>query len=484
MTLIAGLLSSCMVGPNYVLPKVTVPTEFKEAKNQQTHKDWRPIKPQDTKDRGPWWTVFHDPVLNQLQEQLNRYNQNIAQAEANYRQALALVDEARAGLFPILAGSASLYRQKQGGGTTSIINTTGGDTTTSIATSNTTLAITPTTTIYSTVLYGTWEPDIWGAVRRAIEANVATAQSDAALLAVTRLSAQSALAQYYFEVRTVDLNQTLFDQTVQANKKLLQLARHQYSSGVASRADIVLAQTQVDTAESQAINNGILRGQYEHAIAVLMGRPPAFLSLHKKPYHFNVPAIPVEVPSLWLERRPDVAQAERLVQNTSALIGVTIATFYPNLTLTGSLTTSARSISRLIHTPAIGWSTGMQLAQTFFDAGLRRATVRAAKETYIAQVAAYRQTVLTAFQDVEDNLLALSLLSQQGIVQRKAAAHAQEALKLMINQYKAGTVSFSSVIASQITAYNAQKTANDVTGLQMTTAVGLIKALGGGWNRY
>lgn len=475
-------LSSCMVGPNYVRPKVVVPAQFKEDKTRlKKSKLWKPIKPQDAVERGPWWTVFHDPVLNELEEELNRYNQTIAQTEASYRQSQALVDQARAGLFPTLAGSASLFRQKQGGGTTSFINTSGGSTSTNIGTSNTTSRYSPTTTSYSTVLFASWEPDFWGEVRRLIEANVATAQANAALVALTRLTAQSALAQYYFELRTIDVNQRLLDQTVHANKKLLQLTRHQYASGVATRADIVQAQTQVELAEAQAINNGILRGQYEHAIAVLMGRPPAFLSVHPKTYHFSLPSIPAEVPSLWLERRPDIAQAERLVQNTSALIGVAIATFYPSINLSGSASATARSLSKLIHTPALGWSTGIQLAQTFFDGGLRRATVNAAKEAYLAQVAAYRQTVLTAFQDVEDNLLALRLLSQQSRVQNQAAAHAQEALRLMINQYKAGTVAYANVVSAQITAYAAQKTANDVKGLQMTAAVGLIKSLGGGW---
>lgn len=480
--LFISLLSSCVVGPNYVRPKVVVPTKFKEVKTPiKKSKLWKPINPQDCDERGPWWTMFHDPVLNQLEEQLNRANQNIVQAEANFRQSLALVDQARAGLFPTLAGSASLFRQKQGGGTTSFIDTSGGSTSTNIGTSNTTVQRSPTTTSYSTVLFATWELDIWGAVQRSIEANLATAQANAALVAVTQLSSQSALAQYYFEIRTIDVDQAFLEQTVRANKKILQLTRHQYASGVASRADIVQAQTQVETAEAQAINNGILRGQYEHAIAVLMGRPPVYLNLHRKPYRFIVPRIPVEIPSVWLERRPDVAQAERLVQNKSALIGAAIATFYPTITLSGSGSVTARSLHQLIHTPALGWSTGVQIAETIFDGGLRSATVRAAKEAYIAQIAAYRQTVLTAFQDVEDNLLALRLLSQQSIVQNQAAAHAQEALRLVVNQYKAGTVPYASVLTAQITAYSVQKTANDVKGLQMTVAVGLIKALGGGW---
>lgn len=475
---ITGLVSSCVVGPDYVRPKVVVPPKFKET---QAHKIWRPIKPQDATERGAWWEVFNDPILNKLENQLNLHNQNIVQAEANFRQSLAIVDEARANLFPTLLSSGSLFRQKQGGGTTSIISSSGGNTTTSVANSNTTLARTPTNTSYSTVLNASWEPDIWGQVLRTIEADVATAQSNEALIAVTRLSAQSSLAQYYFELRTLDNDQTLLNKTVDDNKKLLQLARHQYASGVVSRADIIQAQTQLETAQAQAINNGILRGQYEHAIAVLIGSPPAYLSILKKPYHYKLPLIPVEVPSLWLERRPDIAQAERLVQTASASIGVAIANFYPSLTLSGSGSSVGRSFHQLTHTPILGWSTGMQLAQTIFDGGFRKANVRAAREVYVSKVAAYRQTVLTAFQDVEDNLISLNVLGKQITIQQHAASHAQEALRLVINQYKAGIVPYSNVVTAQITAYSAQKTLNDVRGLQMTTAVGLIKALGGGW---
>ncbi len=488
-SLIAGVilctfLSSCMVGPNYVRPKVIVPPKFKEDKIAvKQFKKWKPIHPNDSQERGPWWTVFNDPVLNQLEEELNKYNQNITQIAANYRQSVAIIDEARANLFPTLAGIASVFRQKQGGGTTSLLNTTGGSTSTNVATNNSTAtALAPTTTVYSTTLYATWELDLWGLVRRTIESDVAASQSTAALLALTRLTAQSSLAQYYFELRILDVDQTLLDQTVQANKKILKLTRYQYASGVANRADVIQAQTQVETAEAQAINNGILRGQYEHAIAVLMGRAPAFLNIHQKSYQFRVPHIPSQIPSVWLERRPDVAQAERLVQSASALIGVAIANFYPSFTLTGSGSASGRSLHRLIHTPILGWSTGLQVAQTIYDAGLRSATVRAAKEAYIGQVANYRQTVLTALQDVEDNLIALRLLALQSKVQNEAALHAEEALGLVINQYKAGTVPFSSVVTAQITAYSARKIANDVKGLQMTAAVGLIKALGGGWS--
>lgn len=483
LVLISILLTSCMVGPDYVRPKVLVPAKFKEAQAQKSTKNWRPIKPQDISDRGSWWLVFHDPVLNDLELQLNQYNQSAVQAAANYRQSLALVEQARAGLFPTLAGSANVFRQKQGGGTSSSINTAGGSTSTSITTSNTVLsAVAPTNTVYSGVLSASWEPDIWGLVRRTIEANTAAAQASGALLAATRLSLQSSLAQYYFELRTLDINQRLLDDTVHSYQKIVRLTQHQYTAGVVSRSDIVQAQSQLEMAQAQAVNNGILRGQYEHAIAVLIGRPPAYLSLNRRTSALTVPDIPVSIPSVWLERRPDIAQAERTVQNTSALIGVAVATFYPNLTLTGAATATGLSLSRLIHTPVLSWSTGAQLAQTFFDGGLRRASVHSAQAAYESSVAAYRQVVLTAFQDVEDNLIALRLLKEEYRVQRQAAVHAQQASQLMLNQYKAGTVAFSNVITTQITAYTAQKAVNDVSGLQLSAAVGLIKALGGGWS--
>lgn len=482
-------LSSCMVGPDYKPPNVVVSPEFKEVKGQTqiklipgpNDKNWKPIQPQQICDQGEWWKIFNDPLLNDLEDQLNRFNQNIVNAYANYRQALAIVDQARAGLFPTLTGAFSIFRQKQGSGITSFISSSGGTTTTGVASSGTS-GLNRTSTTYSSVLSASWEPDLWGLVGRAIEANAATAQSDAALLAFTRLSAQGSLAQYYFELRTLDSNQKLLDDTVNAYKKSLQLTRNQYASGVASRADIMQAQTQLESQQALALNNGILRGQYEHAIAVLIGRPPAYLSLKFMPLRLKFPVIPVEVPTIWLERRPDIAQAERLVQNASALIGVAVAAYFPTLTLSGTGSAAVNSLHQLIHTPSLGWSAGMQLAETIFDAGFRAAKVRAAKEAYYAQIASYRQTVLTAFQDVEDNLIALRILREQLVVQNKAARSANFSLKLVINQYKAGTVNYASVITAQIAAYSAQKTANDAAGLLMSTEVGLIKSLGGGWS--
>lgn len=479
-------LVSCTVGPKYVPSIVVVSSQFKEAKGtvvrQEVDNQWKPINPQDKVNRGAWWAIFKDPLLDDLENQLNRFNQNLANAEANYRQSMALVDQARASYFPTLTGAFNLFRQKAGAGSVTSIGTSGGTTVTSTSDSSLVTSVLPTTTTYSAMLNAVWEPDIWGLVRRTVESNLSAAQSNAALLAVTALSAQGALAQFYFELRTLDTDQQYLDDTVKAYKKILQLTRNQYTSGVAALSDVVSAQSLLETAQAQTVNNGILRGQYEHAIAMLIGRPPAYLSIKFKPLKAKPPIIPVAIPSIWLERRPDVAQAERLVQQASAQIGIAIAAYFPVLTLTGSASDAARTLTQFFHTPVLGWSVGMQLAQTFFDGGLRAATVNAARAKYDAQVAAYRQVVLVAFQDVEDNLIALRLLKEQSVFQNKAAESAALALKLVINQYKAGTVPYSTVMTAQITAYTAKKAANDVAGLQMTAAVGLVKALGGGWN--
>ncbi|KTD38517.1 outer membrane efflux protein [Legionella nautarum] len=483
--IISLLLASCVVGPNYVRPGVKLPDKFKEAKGkafkaEPPPKGWKLASPCDDIKRGEWWEIFQDPTLNRLEDELNHCNLTIMNAWANYSQSLAIVDEARASFFPTLIGTFNLFRQKFGGGGTSFFTTSGVSTTTGTAASGA-IAKSATVTTYSTFLVANWEPDIWGQVRRTVEGDAATAQSNQALLAATRLSAQGSLAQYYFELRALDTDQKLLNDTVIGYKTALQLTRNQYAAGVASRADIVQAQSQLETAQAQAINNGILRGQYEHAIAVLIGRPPANFSLPFNPLRTPPPTIPVTVPSVWLERRPDVAQAERLMQQANAQIGIAIAAYFPTLNLTANISAAGRSLHQLITHPSVGWSAGMQLAETIFDGGLRNATVKAAKAGYNAQVASYRQTILTALQDVEDNLIALRLLKEQSVAQNAAAASAKTALQLVINQYKSGVVPYSSIIVAQIAAYNAQKAAYDVVGLQMTAAVGLVKSLGGGW---
>lgn len=480
-------LTSCIVGPNYIRPGTTIPTKFKEAKGKAfitpPKKNWKMAEPHDDFNRGEWWKIFHDPKLNALENQLALYNQDIANAIANYEQARAIVDQARSSYYPSVSGVLSFFRQK-GNGSTSVTNTssTTGATTGGIQTSGGGLANNKiVVTSYSAALDANWEPDIWGLVHRTVEGDIAAAQSSQALLAATRLSAQGSLAQYYFELQTLDRDQDLLNKTVTDYKIALKLTKNQYASGVAARADIVQAQNQLEVAEAQAINNGILRGQYEHAIAVLMGRPPADFTMPFSPLKTTPPVIPVSIPTAWLERRPDIAQAERLMQQANAQIGIAVAAYYPSFNLSGSLSEAGGIIGKIARSPTIGWSYGLQVADIIFDGGLRRATVKAAKAAYAAQVASYRQTVLTAFQDVEDNLVALRLLEQQGMMQNKAAASAHTALKLVMNQYKSGTVPYSSVITSQISAYTAQKNAYDVIGLQMSAAVGLIKALGGGW---
>jgi NodT family efflux transporter outer membrane factor (OMF) lipoprotein len=512
------LVSGCAVGPNYVRPSVSVPAKFKEAKGKSVilpiSKDWKIAHPCDDSDRGNWWSIFHDPKLNQLEARLNASNQTIVNAYQNYLQACELVNEARANFFPILSVTASATRQKQNASSgtsspgssslTSSSSSSSSSTSSSSSSSSSTgaastgsasttgggggipkglgLPKSTLSTIHSLIFNASWEPDIWGLVRRTVEGASAGAQASAALLASTRLSSQASLAQIYFELRGLDTDQKLLNDTVASYKETLQLTKNRYVAGVAALADIVQARTQVESAEAQAINNGIARAQYEHAIAVLIGVPPADFSIPPYPLRTPPPPIPVQVPSTLLERRPDVAQAERLMAQANAQIGVAIAAYFPTLTLSGSASDVGTGLAHWFSLPAFSWAYGPQLAETILDGGLRAATISAARHGYKASVANYRQVVLTAFQDVEDNLASLRILTDEAVVQNQAAASAELALKLVINQYKAGTVTFDNVIIAQITAYTAQKTAADITYQRMTSAVGLIKALGGGWD--
>jgi NodT family efflux transporter outer membrane factor (OMF) lipoprotein len=456
-------LSACAVGPNYSRPSVVTPSKYKEA---VVHKGWKLAQPQDQFSRGEWWKIFNDPRLNALEDQLNSANQNIKVAEAQYEQAKALVDAARASYFPTLTGSAAITRQKQ-------------VSTSSLSASSVSRGA---NTNHSLLLNAAWAPDIWGSVRRSVESSKAGADASAAALAGARLLAQASLAQFYFELRTLDKDQQLHDNTVVAYQKSLKLTENRYTAGVAGLSDVVQARTQLESARSLALNNKILRAQYEHAIAVLIGQPPAMLTLTSMPSTAVPPIIPLQVPSTLLERRPDVGQAERTMAQNNALIGVAVSAYFPVLTLSGAAGITSSGLGPWFSLPLLSWSVGPQLAATLFDGGLRSANIRAARATYEASVASYRQTVLAAFQNVEDNLVALRILKEQAEVQNRAAADARLALKLTLNQYKAGTVAYSNVITAQITAYAAEKSAIDIAGLRMTAAVGLIQALGGGWH--
>lgn len=479
------LLTACAVGPDYKKPDIATPA-YKEIpkKYKETPPGWKYAQPRDNCNRGEWWKIFCDPQLNALEANLNISNQNIAVAQAQYRQARALVDQARANYFPTVGASFSITRANQilfnssGAGTTA---GTSGSTVTAGAASTGGASSGPFTSEFL-LLNASWEPDIWGAVRRTVEASEAGAQASDAQLALTRLSAQASLAQYYFELRALDRDQQLLDDTVRNYKKTLVLTQHQYTSGVVSRSDVIQAQSQLETTQAQAINNGILRSQYEHAIAVLIGKPPAEFGLKFKPLTMHAPTIPLQFPSTLLERRPDIAQAERLMAQANAQIGIAISAYFPDLTLNASGSLGTRGpLNSIFDNPGFGWSLGPQLTGTLYDGGLRDASVRAARANYDATVASYRQTVLAAFQDVEDNLVALKKIKQQSAALNQAAEDARRALRLVMNQYKAGTVPYSSVITAQTTAYTAEKSAADVVGLEMTSTVGLIKALGGGW---
>lgn len=475
------LLSACAVGPDYVRPKAKTPYQFKEKS-----KNWRIAKPNDNFNRGQWWTIFHNSELNALEEKLNINNQNIAVALAQYQQAYALVDQARAAFYPSLTMAASITRQRQ-------VNPGANAATTATSTSTSTGGVTTTTlgsskagvsTTHSLLASASWVPDFWGLVRRQVESSTANAQSSYALLSLARLSAQASLAQYYFELRGLDKDQELLDKTVVNYEKILKIVLNQYNSGTAGRADVVQAQAQLEAQRALAINNGVNRAVYEHAIAVLIGEPPSVVSLRHRIINTPIPDIPVMVPSELLERRPDIASAERLMAQTNAEVGVAVAAFFPSITLSASASVQHQGLEKWFSYPLMNWALGPQLTETLLDGGQRWAAICAAKATYRAQVATYKQTVLAAFQNVEDNLSTLRILNKQQIADNRAASDARYALKLVINEYRSGTVPFSSVLTAANAAFAAEKTAADVKYLRLSSAVGLVQSLGGGWNSY
>ena len=474
------LLNACAVGPDYKRPKVVVPAKFKE-----TPKGWKVAQPKDRFNHGKWWLIFNDPTLNKLENKLNHCNQNIKVALNQYKQARALVDEARAAFFPTLTGSATVTRQRQVSSVSGSSFATSTATTSSGTTGVTTVSKGATLlTSHSLLFDAMWEPDIWGSVRRSVEASVAFAQSDIALLESAALSAQATLAQTYFELRGVDVIQKLLNDTVANYKKILQLTKNQYASGTVPLANVVQAQSQLEAAQAAAINVGIARGQYEHAIAVLVGEPASMFAIATKLNKAKPPVIPMEFPCELLERRPDIASAERLMAQANAQIGVAIAAYYPTLTLTGTASTAFSGLERWFSIPMLNWAIGPQLAETIIDGGLRNATTAAARANYYATVGTYRQTVLAAFQDVEDNLVSIRLLKDEAVVEDKAVASARLATKLVLNQYKSGVVPYSSVVTVLTTQLAAEQNAANINYLRMTSAVGLIKALGGGWGAY
>ncbi|MGH8743579.1 MAG: efflux transporter outer membrane subunit [Burkholderiales bacterium] len=458
------LLSACAVGPDYVRPSVEAPATFKEMDG------WKTAQPRDQELKGKWWEAYNDPLLNSLEEQVDISNQNLAQAEAQYRQARALVQSARAGYFPTLSANASETRSRASSSFSS---------TQLQSTNPVTRGITNN---YLLTLNAVWEMDVWGRIRRTVESNEASAQASAADVEAARLSAQATLAQDYIQLRALDTQKQLLDDTVAAYEKSLHLTQNQYAAGIVSKADVIQAQTQLKNTQAQAIDTGVQRAQLEHAIALLVGKPASVFSIAPAPLTVTLPAVPIGVPSDLLERRPDVAAAERLVAAANAQIGVAKAAYFPSLTLSASGGYQSASWSNWLTLPSRFWAVGPQLAGTLFDGGLRRAQTAQAIAAYDANVASYRQTVLTGFQEVEDNLAALRILEHEAEVQDEALQAARQAVVLTTNQYKAGTITYLNVVTVQATALNDEIAAIVILNRRLAASVLLIKALGGGWS--
>jgi NodT family efflux transporter outer membrane factor (OMF) lipoprotein len=442
---------------------MAVPGQFKETGN------WKPAEPRDDAPRGPWWERYGDAQLNALVAEVEISNQNIRAAEARYRQALALVRETRAGYFPTVGGN---FAASRGQGTTG----------TSASAANNAIVTGAPIRNTTRLSFGVdWEADVWGRIGRSVEANEAGAQASNADLQAALLSAQATLVQTYMQLRVVDAQRRLLDETVTAYEESLQITRNRYAAGVAGRIDVAQAETQLKSTQAQAIDLGIQRAQLEHAIALLIGKAPADFSLAANYTLPLLPPVPVGLPSTLLERRPDVAAAERRAAAANAEIGVAQAAFFPALTLAATGGFQSSSLSQLLTLPNRFWSLGPALALTLFDGGARSARKDEAIAAYDASVATYRQTVLTAFQDVEDNLVALRILGDEATVQREATLLAAESLLLTQNQYKAGTVSYLNVVIVQAAALAAERNSLDITGRRLLASAGLLKALGGDW---
>ena len=475
------LFTACSVGPDYVTPTAPMPvSNYKEAG------DWKQAQPKDDMIRGKWWEIYHDPQLNALEDQVNISNQNVLQAEAQFREAAATVKVARAAFFPTVTANPSLTESQASQSLTSGSHTSGGGGGgggggfgSSGGGQHVGATVVST---YDLPAEASYMVDVWGSVRRNVEANSATAQASFANLENARLSYQATLAQDYFSLHGLDAEEALLQRSVADFQKFLDLTTNQYNSGVASQAAVAAAKTQVDTTKAQLIDVGVQRAVFEHAIATLIVKPAPDFSLRKVSLTGTPPAIPVGLPSTLLERRPDIAQAEREVASANASIGVQVAAYYPQLTLSASTGLEAIEFSQLFSGPSFLWSVGPALAQTVFDAGAIHGRVQEAQANYDATVANYRQVVLTAFEQVEDDLSGLQILRDEDVAQDLAVKAAQQSVDISTNEYKAGTIDYLTVITAQTTALNDEISAVNIRTRRMTTSVLLIEALGGGWD--
>ena len=480
----AALLTGCELGPNYMRPSAPVPMEYKEIDG------WMPATPRQAAGWENWWAVYNDPVLDELEKQVDISNQNLIAAEAAYRAARAEVGIQRASLLPTLNASAgargagtfgssgSSNAGSSSGGTGSGSSGTGIGGTASGSTGGRggVSAIT-----YSLGLDTSWDIDVWGRIRRSVEASVATAQASAADIAAARLAAQAQLAADYFQLRVADLQTQSYTAAVADFQMALTIAQNRLQVGIATMADVYTAQTQVDNAEAQLFNFQLVRDRMEHAIAALIGKTPDQVAIATAPLSEDVPVVPAEVPSTLLQRRPDIASAEYAVASANAEIGVALAAWYPDLTLTGSLGVVATSLGGLFKASNTTWSLGPSIAETVFNGGARVATNLQAQARYDQSVANYRQTVLTAFQQVEDQLATLKILEEEAAAQNRTVNDARLAEELTLNQYRAGTADFAAVIIAQTARLNAETTALNVLNGRLSGSVNFIMALGGGW---
>jgi NodT family efflux transporter outer membrane factor (OMF) lipoprotein len=458
-------LAGCTVGPDYARPPAPAPVKdaYKELAG------WKPAAPREAASGASWWSIYDDPVLDKIEAEVDVSNQTLKADEAAFREATAIVAEARAGYFPTLDATASAQRAQ------TLVRTTGassgGGSTASFIQNQ--FAVTPAVS---------WVPDIWGKIRRTVESDVANAQASAADLAAARLSAQATLASDYFQLRIEDEQIRVLEQTVDAYKRSLEIVQNQFNAGFVADTDVATAETQLQTAQSQLIGVGVTRATLEHAIALLVGKPPSDFAIARTSIGNTVPVVPPGVPSILLERRPDIAAAERAMASANAQIGVAISAYFPNITLTASEAFSSNMLQNLLSLSNAAWAIGAAGSETLFEGGLRSAQVEAARAFYDEEVANYREVVLAAFQQVEDQLSSLRILEQQAAAQDIAVKSARRAVDLALNQYQAGTIAYTAVVTAQTIALADEQAALTILGSRLVASSTLIEALGGGWN--
>jgi NodT family efflux transporter outer membrane factor (OMF) lipoprotein len=460
-------LSACKVGPNYHKPDAPVPVAYKELPAGAAV--WKPSTPQDGKDRGIWWSIYSDPELDELEREVKVSNQNVKEFEAEYRDAVALLHESRAMLFPTLSINGGVQRGGGGGGTAAVSSAVGSG---AGGSTHTEFTLEPNIS---------WQPDLWGTIRRQVESRKAGVQVSEANLANALLSAQATLAADYFDLRASDSLRTLLAQSIDLDRRVVEITENEMKSGTATNGDLASAQAQLQAAEAQLIAVDQTRGTFEHAIAVLTGHLPSQLTIPQAPLTSTVPEVPVAIPSTLLERNPAIAAAERQMQQESALIGATIGSYFPTLSLTAIGGYAGNPLSSLFNVGNRIWSLGASASDTLFQGGYQVAAVAAARANYDQFVATYRQTVLSSFQSVEDELLALRVLQNEAVFQTQAVKSSQLAADVALNEFNAGTVAYTTVATAVQTLLTNQQAALTIQQNRLVASVTLIEALGGGW---